>query len=169
VGGGLQAITTAGEVLPVDVVLPEGTRLVSIDISREDARILMFLQGEGGPRLVVGAIARDEGSGRPVRIGDLVDIPVDGAQNAVAVDATWVDEVRVASVIETSEGTAVELHEIGGRSRSLGRPPGAVQIVGGNGAVTGLRVLTDGGIVVQPRGNGWQSTGVRASFLGVQQ
>ncbi len=166
---GLSAITTGGEVIPVDVVLPEGTRLVSIDVSRDDARILMLLQGESGPRLVVGAIARDEASGRPLRIGDLLDIPIDGAAGAMAVDAAWVDEVRVASVIETSQGTAVDLHELGGRSRSLGRPPGAVQIVGGNGGVTGLRVLTDTGVVVEPRGNGWQSTGVRASFLGVQQ
>ncbi|MGY6497806.1 MAG: GerMN domain-containing protein, partial [Microcella sp.] len=117
---GLTAITTAGEVLPVDVVLPEGTRLVSIDVSRDDARILIMLQGESGPRLVVGAIARDEASGRPIRIGDLLDIPIEGATGATALDAAWVDEVRVASVVETSQGTAVDLHEIGGRSRSLG-------------------------------------------------
>lgn len=169
--GGLLAITSTGEIFPVEVALPADARLVSIDVSRDDARILMFLDGVGGPRLVVGAIVRDEATGRPIRIGDLVDIPFETAlaADARAVDAAWVDEVSVASVVAADEVTAVELHEVGGRSRSLGRPPEAVQIVGGNGGVAGVRVLTASGVVFEPRGSGWQSTGVRASFLGVQQ
>ena len=169
--GDVNAITSAGEILTVEATIPADARLVSIEVSRDDTRILMFLDGVGGPRLVVGAIVREEATGRPIRIGDLIDIPIDGATaaGAEAVDAAWVDEVSVASILATEQGTAVELHEVGGRSRSLGRPPGAVQIVGGNGGVAGLRVLTDSGVVFEPRGSGWQSTGLRASFLGVQQ
>lgn len=168
---GLIAFTAAGEALPVEAALPSDARLVSIDISRDDTRILMLLDGVGGPRLVVGAIVREEATGRPIRIGDLVDIPFEAtaASSARAVDAAWVDEVNVASVVATEQGTAVELHEVGGRSRSLGRPPEAVQIVGGNGGVVGIRVLTASGVVFEPRGSGWQSTGLRASFLGTQQ
>lgn len=171
VSGGLTALTAFGDAIPVEVALPADARLVSIDVSRDDTRILIMVDGATGPRLVVGAIVRDEVTGRPIRIGDLVDIPVDGASaaGARAVDAAWVDEISVASVIATEQGTAVDLHEVGGRSRPLGRPPGAVQIVGGNGGVAGLRVLTDSGVVFEPRGSGWQSTGLRASFLGVQQ
>lgn len=169
--GGITAISLAGEITPVEAALPEGARIVSLDISRDDARILLFLDGDSGPRLVVAAIIRDEPSGTPIRLGDFVDIPIEGAAaGSEAVSAAWVDEVRVASVVRLSdEATQVDVHELGGRSTSRGRPPGAVQIVGGNGGIDGLRVLTEAGQVFEPRGSGWQSTGQRASFLATQQ
>ena len=109
---------------------------------------------------------RDDATGVPLRLGELRELPISGER---AIDATWVDEVRVASVATTEDGTLVELHEIGGRTRSLGLPPSAVQIVGGNSGVEGIRVLGEGGAIFEPRGSGWQSTGVRASFLATQQ
>jgi rhamnose utilization protein RhaD (predicted bifunctional aldolase and dehydrogenase) len=119
---------------------------------------------------VHAAVIRDEGSGVPIRLGEFRDLPLNGER---AIDAAWVDEVRVASVTASSADadaqTLVELHEIGGRSRPLGLPPAATQITGGNGGVDGIRVLGDDGVVFEPRGSGWQNTGLRASFLGTQQ
>ena len=155
-----------GTVHAVEAELPAGSRIVSLAVSRDDARVLLMLDGQGGPRLVVAAVVRDETTGIPVRLGELRDLPLNGD---TAVAAAWVDEVRVASVTRTDEQTLVELHEIGGRSRPLGLPRDAVQIVGGNGGVDGIRVLGADGIVFEPRGSGWQSTGLRASFLGTQQ
>lgn len=151
---------------PITAELPDDARVLSLAVSRDDARVLMMLDGSGGPRLVVAAVVRDETSGVPLRLGELRELPLNGD---AAVGAAWVDEVRVASITRTGEQTLVELHEIGGRSRPLGLPPEAVQIVGGNGGVEGIRVLGADGVVFEPRGSGWQSTGLRASFLATQQ
>ncbi len=164
--GGIRAIGLDGTALIVEAALPEATRVVSLDVSRDDARVLLLLEGPGGPRLVHAAVIRDETSGAPVRLGELRDLPLNGE---AGVDATWVDEVRVASITRTGEQTLVELHEIGGRSRPIGLPPEATQIVGGNGGVDGIRVLGGDGVVFEPRGSGWQSTGLRALFIGTQQ
>lgn len=162
----IRATELDGTVHVVEAALPANARIVSLEISRDDARVLLMLDGAGGPRLVYAAVIRDEASGVPVRLGELRDLPLTGD---TAVDATWVDEVRVASVTRTDEQSLVELHELGGRSRPLGLPPGAVQIVGGNSGVDGIRVLGAEGIVFEPRGSGWQNAGLRASFLGTQQ
>jgi len=165
-GGDLHATELDGTVHDVEVALPEGVRVVSLDVSREDARVLLMLHGEGGPRLLVAAVIRDESSGVPIRLGELRELPVSGDE---AVDATWIDEVRVASITRTDDQTLVEVHELGGRSRPLGLPPEAVQLVGGNGGTEGIHVLSADGAVFEPRGSGWQNTGLRASFLATQQ
>lgn len=166
VSGGIRATELDGTVHVVEAALPDDARIVSLNVSRDDARVLLLLDGPGGPRLVYTAIIRDEVSGVPVRLGELRDLPLTGD---TAVDATWVDEVRVASITRTGEQSLVQLHELGGRSRPLGLPPEAIQIVGGNAGVDGIRVLGADGIVFEPRGSGWQNTGLRASFLGTQQ
>lgn len=163
---GIRATELDGTAHVVEAALPDGTRIVSLAVSRDDARVLLLLDGPGGPRLVHTAVIRDESSGVPVRLGELRDLPLDGD---TAVGATWVDEVRVASITRIGEQTLVELHELGGRTRPLGLPPQAMQIVGGNGGVDGIRVLGADGAVFEPRGSGWQNTGLRASFLGTQQ
>ncbi|MDO9591466.1 MAG: LpqB family beta-propeller domain-containing protein, partial [Microcella sp.] len=168
--GSIRATELNGTVHVVEAALPDGNRVVSLDLSRDDARVLIMLDGSGGPRLIYAAVIRDEGSGVPIRLGELRDLPINGER---AINAAWVDEVRVASITASGNDAdamaLVELHELGGRSRPLGLPPGATQIVGGNGGVDGIRVLGEGGVVFEPRGSGWQNTGLRASFLGTQQ
>ncbi|QOD93195.1 GerMN domain-containing protein [Chryseoglobus sp. 28M-23] len=164
--GGIIAFELDGTPREVEAALPDDQRIVAMQVSRDDTRVLLLLDGATGPRLVVASVVRDEATGVPVRLGELRELPISGES---AVDATWVDEVRVASVATTEDGTLVELHEIGGRTRSLGLPPGAAQIVGGNSGVEGIRVLGESGSIFEPRGSGWQSTGVRASFLATQQ
>jgi hypothetical protein len=169
-GGEIRATELDGTVHAVEADLPDDARIVSLDLSRDSARILILLDGPGGPRLVYAAVIRDEGSGVPIRLGELRDLPLTGDR---AIDAAWVDEVRVASISATAAGDdeqrLVELHELGGRSRPLGLPPEAVQIVGGNGGIDGIRVRGEQGVVFEPRGSGWQNTGLRAVFLGTQQ
>jgi hypothetical protein len=169
-GGEIHATELDGTIHVVESALPDDTRIVSLDVSRDGARVLIMLEGVVGPRLVYAAVIRDEGSSVPIRLGEFRDLPLNGER---PIDAAWVDEVRVASItasgVVDDEQRLVELHEIGGRSRPLGLPPEATQIVGGNGGVEGIRVLGSAGIVFEPRGSGWQNTGLRAIFLGTQQ
>lgn len=164
--GGIRATELNGTVHAVEAPIASGDRVVSIDVSRDDARVLLLLDGGSGPRLVVAAIIRDVASNVPVRLGQFEELPI---ADGTPIDAAWVDEVRVAALLSDADGALAQLLEIGGRSRSLGRPADAVQLVGGNGGADGLRALTIDGVVLEPRGSGWQSTGARAVFLGVQQ
>ncbi|GAA1689625.1 LpqB family beta-propeller domain-containing protein [Microcella alkalica] len=164
--GGIRATELNGTIHAVEAPIAEGDRVVSIDVSRDDARMLLLLDGGSGPRLVVAAIIRDVQSNVPVRLGRFEELPIVGG---TPIDAAWVDEVRVAALVSDVDGALAQLLEIGGRSRSLGRPADAVQLVGGNGGAEGLRALTVDGVVLEPRGSGWQSTGARAVFLGIQQ
>lgn len=169
-GGEIHATELDGTIHVVESALPDDTRIVSLDVSRDGARVLIMLEGVVGPRLVYAAVIRDDGSSVPIRLGEFRDLPLNGER---PIDAAWVDEVRVASITASGavddEQRLVELHEIGGRSRPLGLPPEATQIVGGNGGVEGIRVLGSAGVVFEPRGSGWQNTGLRAIFLGTQQ
>lgn len=164
--GGIRAIELDGTVHPVEAALAPGDRVVSMDVSRDGARMLLLLDGASGPRLVVAAVMRDPASNIPVRLGQFESLPI---ADGTPIDAAWVDEVRVAALVADQDGTLAQLHEIGGRSRSLGRPAAAVQLVGGNGGVEGLRVRVAEGLVLEPRGSGWQGTGQHAVFLAVQQ
>lgn len=164
--GGIRATELDGTSHAVEAPIADGDRVVSIDVSREGARVLLLLDGDSGPRLVVAAIIRDVASNVPVRLGQFEELAV---VDGTPIDAAWVDEVRVAALVSDDDGPLAQLLEIGGRARSLGRPAGAVQLVGGNGGTDGLRALTIDGVVLEPRGSGWQSTGARAIFLGVQQ
>ncbi len=164
--GGIRATELNGTIHAVEAPIAPGDRVVSLDVSRDDARVLLLLDGGSGPRLVVAAIIRDVASNVPVRLGQFEELPV---VDGTPIDAAWVDEVRVAALVSDVDGPLAQLLEIGGRSRSLGRPADAIQLVGGNGGADGLRALTIDGVVLEPRGSGWQSTGARAVFLGVQQ
>jgi hypothetical protein len=87
------------------------------------------------------------------------------------VDAAWVDDSSVAVVVEDPQTDAGEVFvfDTNGRSTSLGRPTRPSTLVGTIGGVPGLRLLSEDGLIYQPRGNGWQGTGERASVLATQR
>jgi hypothetical protein len=141
---------------PLTSNLPDDSSIVSLDVSRDGARLLLLLSTPVGARLVVVGIVRQE------------FVPI---ATGTPLDATWVDDRTVATISTDDEGTAsVTAFEIGGPSLALGRVDGARTIAGGNGGVDGLRVLAADGAIWRPRGSeGWVSTGLTASFLGTKQ
>jgi hypothetical protein len=144
--------------------LPSGDQVISIDVSRDGARLLVAVQTPDGPRLVVAGISRDSDL-VPTELITPLQLPV-GASPII--DAAWVDGV---TVVVLTEGTldSVDAYEIGGQHTSLGTLDNGVAIVGGNG-VEGTRVLDTEGNVLRPGGGTlWQDTGIDASFLVSQQ
>ena len=154
-----------GTVHEVSSTLPADARVISLDVSRDGARLLLYLSTTAGPRLAIAGISRGQ-DGVPVGIGELLDLPVD---ESTPVDATWVDGSTVASLSRSEDGTIVRSYVIGGPSEYLGQLDNGDAIVGGNGGVGGLRVHTTEGEILRPRSNGWQSTGISASFIATQQ
>ena len=157
-----------GNQAPVQTALPRDAEIVSLEVSRDGARIAALLATSDGTRLVVYSILRDQNQDSiPVALGSepRVDLIVD---NGTAIDATWVDELWVG--VLTSEGgeTEVSSIQVGGARKGLGNPgAGAVAIVGGNNE-NSLRVLGADGVVSSRRGSGWQS-GVTVSVLATQR
>lgn len=152
---------------PLDTsALPsQDARIVSMDISRDGSRILLYLSVNGAPRLIVAGIIRTEDN-VPDRLGEFVELPID---NLTPIDATWVSGSVVATLSRSGADAIVTSVDIGGPSTVLGRVAGGTTIAGGNGGTDGIRVLTSDGALFKPRGNGWQQTGINASFLATQQ
>jgi hypothetical protein len=160
---GLLATSVADGVphaLPLDA---EGT-VVSLEVARDGARLLVAMVTAQGPRVFVVGIIRD---------ADLVPIgfaaPYELAVTGTVLGATWVDPERVAVLVTAATGTRVEILALGGPGERIDGADGGVQIVGGT-STDGIRVRTADGRVLRPSGAGvWVDTGLVASFLGIQQ
>jgi hypothetical protein len=141
--------------------------LVSFELARDNTRLLLLIQSPSGVRVLVTSVARDSDC-RPESFSDFVEL---GVVSGDAIDAAWVDDTSVAVVTEDplTQLAEVTVFAIGGRSSSLGQPARPVTLVGGVGGVSGLRILSEDGIVYQPRGQGWQATSDRASVLATQR
>ena len=146
--------------------LPADARLVSIDLSRDGTRLLVYLATDVGPRLFVAGVIRGQDN-TPTSLGELVSLSV---STNTPIDATWVDDRTVATVSRDTGAASVTLFELGGPSLPLGQLGDALSIAGGSGGVDGLRVLRATGETYRPAGSGgWVSTGITATFLGTKQ
>jgi hypothetical protein len=164
--GGLLAFNADNDVRQIPVSIPSGARVVSIDISRDGARLVLGLQTPEGPRLEAWGIVRDS-SLAPVRLGD--EPLVVAIDDAPILDTAWVDGVTVAVLSSAGAIAAVDLYQLGGKAASRGSLTGGVVIAGGNG-VEGIRILDSSGVLYRPSGSrGWQSSGTGVSLLGTQQ
>ncbi len=162
-----QIITPTGALVTVPLELGGRSSLVTWALARDDTRMVLLVQTDTGVRVLLGAITRDAEC-QPVSFGEFVEL---GPLTGVAVDAAWIDEGRVAVVVKdanTNQGE-VFVFAVSGQSSSLGRPLQPVTVVGGVGGISGLRLLAADGLIYQPRGNGWQATGERASVLATQR
>jgi hypothetical protein len=150
---------------PVAVSWTATGRVVSLDVARDGARVLVQLETGAGPQLLVASVIRD--AGVPT---SLTATPLElAASPGTPIDAAWVDELQVATLTQGPTGERqVELHEVGGRSRDMGTAPDGVSITGANDE-TGLRVLTAGGALLTPRGSTWQQTATGVSFVATQR
>jgi hypothetical protein len=157
-----------GKQMPVQTSLPRDAEIVSLEVSRDGARVAALLATSAGTRLIVSSIIRDQSqAGVPIALGSepRVDLIVD---SGTAIDATWVDELWVG-VLSSVDGQAeVVSVQVGGIRRDLGSPgKNATAIVGGNNE-NSLRVLGADGVVSSRRGSGWQG-GATVSVLATQR
>jgi hypothetical protein len=140
------------------------TEIVSLDVSRDGARVLAFLTMDGKPRLVVASVLRDK-DGTPTGLGEPLDL---AEGTGAAVDATWVDSLSVASVTLASSGeNQVVQQQIGGTITPLADASDVVSIVGSNDVV-GLRGLASDGTILQQSASTWQVRAAGVSQLATQ-
>lgn len=149
----------------LDVELPADSVVVSMELARDSTRVVFVVQTETGIRVLLAAIERDEAC-MPQRFGDFVEL---AQLTGRAVDAAWVDEQQIAVVTRVAGLGEAVLVDVSGRISALGRPSEPKTLVAGVGGVPSLRLLSDQGVLFQPRGNGWQATGDRADVLVTQK
>ncbi|MHB1173105.1 MAG: LpqB family beta-propeller domain-containing protein [Lacisediminihabitans sp.] len=159
----------AGKAHDLAPALPADAQIVSLEVSRDGARVAMFLATSAGPRLVVSAIVRSADQNQlPV---SLVNVPILDvtATSGTAIDATWADGLSVAALSSVNGQSTVLLYQLGGQRTSLGRPNEAQAIVGGNHGTAGLRVLGTDGAIQTLLGSGWISSAVKVTFIAGQR
>ncbi|WP_111718502.1 GerMN domain-containing protein [Homoserinimonas sp. OAct 916] len=162
--GELIAFGADGGAHPVKTTWPEESSIVSLDVSREGTRILALLSDNGVPRLVVAAIIRGDGQ-VPVSLGEPVTLATAGGE---PVDAAWVDQLTVISMTRTPAGEDLLVsQQVGGPSVSRGKVTGGLTVVGGN-SISTVHILTDRGVVLTPRGTGWQESIGKVDLIGTQ-
>lgn len=153
------------EPIELNLELPVGSEVVSMELARDNTRLLLLVQGESAVRVLLAGVQRSAEC-TPVGLGEFLELsPLDN----VAVDAAFVDETQVAIVTREDSVGQVVIQDVSGLVFSAGRPADPVTLVGGVGGIAGLRLLTEQGVLYQPRGNGWQPTGERANVLVTQR
>ena len=143
---------------------PEAASITSLEVSRDGTRLVALLSTGTETRFVVAAIERSNLA--PVA----VDAPLLLATNdGVPLDATWIDELTVASLSRLPSGEErIVAQRIGGESVRLNAPDASVTIVGSN-SVRDLRALTTDGSLTLQRGVGWQERLDGVALLATQQ
>lgn len=165
--GSIRVSDLEGNQFAVPTTLPNDGQIVSLDVSRDGARIAALVATEAGTRLVVASIIRDQNQAYlPVSWGSepRVDRIIDGGE---ALDATWADELAVATLSRVNGTTEVVSHQIGGKQSDLGSPGPAVSIIGGNTEAS-LRVISADGVISARRGSGWLSS-TEATLIATQR
>ncbi|HEY5229572.1 MAG TPA: LpqB family beta-propeller domain-containing protein, partial [Galbitalea sp.] len=160
----IRAVGSDGVVHSITSTLPPGATIVSLDVSHDGTRLLVYLSTSSGPRLIVAGVVRR--AGVPTALSTpLLDLPV---SSAVPIDATWVDPMTVAALGSNGGDDTVISYVIGGSPGDASTTEGGVRLVGGTNSDT-LRLLTESGQVEQLRATGWQNINVVASILATQQ
>lgn len=143
---------------------PEAESMTSLRVSRDGTRVVALLSTGTETRFVVAAIERSDSA--PVAL----EAPLLLATNdGVPLDATWIDELTVASLSRLPSGEErIVAQRIGGESMDLDAPDASVSIVGSN-SVRDLRALTTNGSLTLQRGVGWQERLDGVALLAIQQ
>ncbi|KQX06442.1 MULTISPECIES: LpqB family beta-propeller domain-containing protein [unclassified Leifsonia] len=166
--GAIRAYGLDGTMNEVATSWPDSTGIVALRLSRDGTRLVAELVSEGRSRFVAAAIIRDNGARKsaPVKLGDWIPLP---SAEGLPLDASWVDDLTVASLGKASDGTpTIVTQQIGGPSSRMDGTDTAVKVSGGN-TVRDLRLLLADGTLEQRQGIGWQPRITGVQVLATQQ
>jgi hypothetical protein len=161
--GELFAYSSTGTAIAVPTPWQEASSIRSLKVSRDGTRLIALLSYGADTQFVVAAIKREKKV--PVGLGEPVLLASDG----VPLDATWIDELNVASLTRLPDGEErIIAQQIGGVSTPIESAPGSITIAGSNTLRTLRTLNAKGGLQVQ-RGVGWQERIDRVAVLATQQ
>jgi hypothetical protein len=163
-GSAIIATGPDGVAHPITSTIPSRSTVVSLDVSLDGTRVLIYLATSAGPQLLVAGIQRH--GGVPTSLGSALQLPVSSAQ---PIDATWVDSSTVAALgLVDGGGDTVVSYVIGGSPGDATTTVGGVHLVGAQNADS-LSLITAGGQLQQLRATGWQARTSGVTLLATQQ
>jgi Lipoprotein LpqB beta-propeller domain/Sporulation and spore germination len=149
--GELFVYNTAGAAIAVPTPWPEATSINALRVSRDGTRVAALLRTGTDTRLIVAAVKRDKNV--PVGLGDPEAL---ATIEGMPLDATWIDDLTVASLSQLPNGEErIVAQQIGGVRTSIASAPDTVSLTGGN-TMRELRALSAAGGLLVQRGVGWQ-------------
>ncbi|HEY4268523.1 MAG TPA: LpqB family beta-propeller domain-containing protein [Galbitalea sp.] len=164
-GTAIRVTSSTGLTRGLSASLGGHPRIVSLQVSHDGTRVLLYLKTSTGPQLVVLGVVRGDGN-VPTGFGTPLLLPVSDAN---PIDATWVDAESVAALGDIDGHDTVITYTVGGTGGDASIPVNARHIVGGSGEAI-LRLITNDEQVFQLRSSGWQElVGMSASLLATQQ
>ncbi|MEY4457445.1 MAG: hypothetical protein RIS25_38 [Actinomycetota bacterium] len=146
-------------------VWPSTASVTALEVARDNSRLAVLVDTGTSAKLYVASIVRSD-SGVPISVGSFRELDIDADS---ATDIAWASSTQIAVLAVNGSNQFVALASVGGMTVTLGQPRQPLAIVGGNDGRAGVTVLTDEGMVWQPRGAGWQSTGVTATLIATQR
>ena len=161
----LTVTNTSGDVSTVPTPWSEASAISSMQVSRDGTRLIALLgSGSDDTRFVAVGITRD--GTVPVSLGDPVDLT---STTGTPLNATWIDELTVASLTRLPSGEErIIAQRIGGTSSVLESAPGSAAITGGN-SLRDVKSLSGSGALLVQRGAGWQERIDEVGLIGTQQ
>ncbi|GAA4187792.1 LpqB family beta-propeller domain-containing protein [Gryllotalpicola kribbensis] len=147
---------------------PDARQLLSFAISRDGTRLAALIgTSDGQSHLMVAGIVRDS-TGHPTRIGEPVDLGGLGLSSGISL--AWSDELSVAVLgVSPQGGTAIVTQQLGGTLSDPTAGPADGTVIAAGNPSSELWVLTSGGALESPAGNGWQTTATDVEVLATQQ
>lgn len=144
--------TKGGQRKRLGASLGSGTEVTSIEASSDGTRVLILSRSDSGWEASVAGVLRTA-DGTPTGLTTArVPIALDGAD---AIAATWIDQTRIAVLVQEGNGQNVIQQQLGGITAPLGPLSNARSIVGAT-RPEDLRALLRTGDLVRWSGSLWE-------------
>ncbi|MCC4909580.1 LpqB family beta-propeller domain-containing protein [Microbacterium sp. cx-59] len=160
----LHATTPGGELVEPEGAWSGASRIDSLQISRDGARMAAIIGFGSRTVLVVAGISRDA-DGVPIAIGDQITLAnLDGTGRDVA----WLDDLTVGALTGPDDDVTFVEQVVGGLTTTFEAPAGAAEISGVN-TPSAVRLRTADGALFVRRSSNWVQTAAGISVLAVLQ
>jgi hypothetical protein len=139
-----------------------GQSVLDFDLSQEGSRAVFLVQGAERNRVLVSAVIRDR-DGLPLELTEAIEI---GPEIAEPQSVSFIDDLTVGIVNQTSDFTNAYLVEVGGTSRAIPALAGTTRLVSAGSAQL-LFLRKDDGELYSYRGSAWVLVRTEISTLAV--
>lgn len=159
----VRATSATGDAVAIRGAWSGAARILSMQVSRDGARMAAILAFGGRMVVAVAGVVRDA-RGNPVSLGEpevLATLPDGG------IDIAWADETTLGVLTGGAEPVYRDV-PVGGPSESISAPQGARSLAGSS-SIAGVRVLAADGVLYLRRSSTWVQSANGVAVLAVQQ
>ena len=158
----LIAVGSGGAPQNIADAFPGASRVSSIRVAADGARIAAVVETGSEQWVVVAAVVRDD-DGTPTQLGPLKQLTqIEGTTSGLV----WLGSEQLG-ILSNADGPGVLTQTVGGGGDAGGAPTGSVAIAGSKSA-TGARVLASDGTLFTRSGAAWRESATEVEVLGTR-